>query len=54
MSDHPTATKYVVTILDQGEIGKYTISDALEHYELTVVDVEKLDGTVELDPKEWG
>lgn len=50
---------YRVVILDRDAddknmVGKYTISDALERYEITVVSAEATGERVPLDPDEWG
>jgi hypothetical protein len=46
---------YKVTILDRDvkDLGTYTISDALERYEIRVVCVEATDERVPLNPAEW-
>lgn len=50
----PEGVVYRVVILDSDHVGEHTISDALDHYEVTVVSAEPTGERVPLDPEDWG
>lgn len=52
----PRGVVYRVVILERDAEGmnKYTISDALDRYDVTVVEAKETGETVELEPEDWG